>query len=154
RKRRVARFPPHRRRHIDMDLPGPQLSRRNEPGPAHALCLLWWLGINAIFVFDGAARPSWKRGKIVRPAAPAVARFETECESLIELFGFAVHRAYGEAEAECAVMQRLGHVDLILTDDVDAFLFGASAVMRNWSTEGNQSSCVTKSKDIRDSLDL
>lgn len=101
----------------------------------YRLCLLWRLGFKAIFVLDGPARPSRKRGRIVQTTTPAAARREAEFESLITLFGFPVHRAHGEAEAECAAMQRLGHVDLVLTDDVDAFLFGASAVMRNWTSK-------------------
>jgi XPG I-region/XPG N-terminal domain len=121
----------------------------------YRLCFLWRLGIQAVFVLDGPMRPSWKRGRKVQTSASSVTRREAELTSLITLFGFPVHRARGEAEAECAALQRLGHVDLVLTDDVDAFLFGASAVMRNWtSTTETAHATITRADNIRNCLDL
>ncbi|KAI9348619.1 PIN domain-like protein [Obelidium mucronatum] len=37
------------------------------------------------------------------------------------------------AEAECARLNALGLVSAVMTDDGDAFLFGANTVIRNWS---------------------
>lgn len=42
-------------------------------------------------------------------------------------------RAPAEAEAECAVLQRCGVVDYVVTNDVDAFIFGATKVLRNFN---------------------
>lgn len=43
------------------------------------------------------------------------------------LIGF---QAPGEAEAELAYLNRIGMLDAVLTDDVDAFLFGAITIIR------------------------
>lgn len=40
------------------------------------------------------------------------------------------HRAPGEAEAECARLQQLGIVDAVWADDGDAFMFGATRVLK------------------------
>lgn len=52
---------------------------------------------------------------------------------LIRLFGFAIHDAPGEAEAECALLQREGVVDAVLSEDVDTIMFGCGRTLRNWS---------------------
>lgn len=39
-------------------------------------------------------------------------------------------QAPGEAEAECAWLQRLGVVDFVMTDDSDALVFGATRVLK------------------------
>jgi 5'-3' exonuclease len=39
-------------------------------------------------------------------------------------------KAPGEAEAELAHLNRMGVIDVILSDDVDNFLFGAKMVVR------------------------
>jgi 5'-3' exonuclease len=39
-------------------------------------------------------------------------------------------KAPGEAEAELAYLNRVGILDAVLTDDVDAFLFGAVTIIR------------------------
>lgn len=38
--------------------------------------------------------------------------------------------APGEAEAELAIMNRQGKIDAVLSDDVDALLFGATKLLR------------------------
>lgn len=39
-------------------------------------------------------------------------------------------QALGEAEAELAYINKNGHIDAILTDDCDAFIFGARTIMK------------------------
>lgn len=39
-------------------------------------------------------------------------------------------QAPGEAEAELAIMNRQGKIDAVLSDDVDALLFGATCLIR------------------------
>ncbi|BFZ53245.1 hypothetical protein PYCC9005_000268 [Savitreella phatthalungensis] len=91
------------------------------------LCRLLALGVRAVFVFDGENRPVYKRG--IRKRAPSrMTRFR----ELAVLFGFQTWQAPGEAEAECAKLQRLGYVDAVLSDDVDCLMFGATKVYRHW----------------------
>ncbi len=49
-------------------------------------------------------------------------------------FGIRDIQAEGEAEAELAFLNRTGVIDAILTDDVDAFVFGAKTVIRKCAT--------------------
>lgn len=46
------------------------------------------------------------------------------------LINFVVLQAKGEADAELAIMNKLGVIDAVLTKDSDAFPFGAKCVMR------------------------
>ncbi|WBW75569.1 5'-3' exonuclease, C-terminal domain superfamily [Schizosaccharomyces osmophilus] len=93
----------------------------------YRLCHLLEWGIHAIFVFDGPNKPPWKRNRHVRPKVSG--NYES-MKHLIQLFGMQVWEAPGEAEAECAKLQRLQLVDYVLTEDVDAFAFGATKVIR------------------------
>ena len=60
------------------------------------------------------------------------------CKQLLKLFGFPFHVAPGEAEAECALLQREGMVDAVLSEDVDTLMFGCGLTLRNWSSEGQK----------------
>ncbi|KAL9940225.1 hypothetical protein V8E36_000930 [Tilletia maclaganii] len=99
------------------------------------LAKLHALPIMPIFVFDGPGRPRWKRNKQRGHTGNARYSFpnQADFEQLIHLFGFAVYHAPAEAEAQLAKMNADGVVDAILTDDGDAFLFGAQVVLRNSS---------------------
>ena len=56
-------------------------------------------------------------------------------KQLFKYFGFPYHTAPGEAEAECALLQREGLVDAVLSEDVDTLMFGCGVTLRNWSSE-------------------
>lgn len=92
--------------------------------------------VQAIFVFDGPGRPLLKRDKVRRPGASAYLSDEKRTKRLIQLLGFEVHDAPGEAEAECALLQRAGLVDAVLSEDVDTLMFGSELTLRDWSCEG------------------
>lgn len=72
-----------------------------------------------------------------------------------------IHLAPGEAEAECALLQREGIVDAVLSEDVDTLMFGSGITLRNWSPELKSSKTPThvnlydaeKTKSGRSGLD-
>lgn len=98
------------------------------------LARLYTLGVKAIFVFDGPDKPLVKRNRQWYSGLTA-SDSEIVFRHLIELFGFKSWEAAGEAEAECAKMLDLGIVDLIVTDDVDALMFGAKKMITNWQND-------------------
>ncbi|KAK4451790.1 hypothetical protein QBC34DRAFT_43233 [Podospora aff. communis PSN243] len=101
----------------------------------YRLARLLGSAIEPIFVFDGPNKPTFKRNKRTGRAdgvATAMAK------QVIRLFGFAIHDAPGEAEAECALLQRAGIVDAVLSEDVDTIMFGCGRTLRNWSAEGTK----------------
>ncbi|KAJ3488774.1 hypothetical protein NLJ89_g11583 [Agrocybe chaxingu] len=79
-----------------------------------------------VFVFDGPKRPATKRGRQVRHQV----WWGTVVEELILAFGFRVHHAPGEAEAELAMLNHLRMIDGVITSDSDAFIFGTRRVIR------------------------
>jgi len=87
-----------------------------------------------LFVFDGPHKPAFKRGKKIAPGAAYLPDFLTK--ELLKRFGFPYHTAPGEAEAECALLQKEGIVDAVLSEDVDTLMFGCGLSLRNWTAEG------------------
>ncbi|KAI6650947.1 Flap endonuclease GEN-like protein 1-like [Oopsacas minuta] len=108
------------------------------------------LGIKLVFVCDGDA-PSLKKSALNKRYGRAAAKLprsrnkkeETtgvrrsllrvhtnECMELLEYLGIPYVQAVGEAEALCALMNREKYVDAVLTEDSDAFLYGATVVLR------------------------
>lgn len=55
----------------------------------------------------------------------------TECQELLQMFGIPYIVAPTEAEAQCAWLDANNLVDGVVTDDNDAFLFGAKRVYRH-----------------------
>ncbi|CDH57368.1 pin domain-like partial [Lichtheimia corymbifera JMRC:FSU:9682] len=100
----------------------------------YRFCRLFELGIRAVFVFDGPNRPTFKRDREIN-TIPVNSEFRRTVIALAKLFNFFVWHANGEAEAECAALERLGFVDMVMTGDVDAFLFGAKRLIRQWPTK-------------------
>ncbi|PWN47206.1 hypothetical protein IE53DRAFT_262463 [Violaceomyces palustris] len=97
----------------------------------YRLARLLSLPILPLFVFDGASRPSFKRGRHVAGVTHPIQR---PFVALIHAFGFCSHQAPGEAEAELAWLNSHDLIDAVMTDDVDALLFGAKLVIRNWGS--------------------
>lgn len=98
--------------------------------------------IQPIFVFDGPHKPPFKRGKnSARGSNTTIS--QAQAKTLIRLFGFPVHDAPGEGEAECALLQRQGIVDAVMTEDVDAIMFGSTCTLRNWAAEGKSQKTPT-----------
>ncbi|KAJ2930940.1 hypothetical protein H1R20_g6163, partial [Candolleomyces eurysporus] len=84
---------------------------------------------NFVFVFDGPKRPEKKRGKTVQLNKPLW--WVNPAQALIRHYGFIVHEAAGEAEAELAVLNRRGLIQAVMTSDSDALVFGAQTVLRS-----------------------
>ncbi|KAH9864125.1 hypothetical protein J1614_010059 [Plenodomus biglobosus] len=89
------------------------------------------LSIHPVFVFDGPNKPPFKRNKRTGPNVASIPEFLAK--QLLKQFGFPIHLAPGEAEAECALLQREGIVDAVLSEDVDTLMFGSGITIRNWS---------------------
>ncbi|OJD35179.1 flap endonuclease gen like protein 1 [Diplodia corticola] len=108
-------------------------------------------GVQPIFIFDGPQRPPTKRDKYVSRQIPSIAPLppkaatslrssddiqrEFEYGHLVDLYhqvldllGVPSLKAPGEAEAECAALEKAGIVDAICTKDGDALAFGAVRV--------------------------
>lgn len=94
------------------------------------------LGIKPLFVFDGPNKPPFKRNKKTGFHGASLPNYLTK--QLLKLFGFPFHTAPGEAEAECALLQKAGIVDAVMSEDVDTLMFGSTMTMRNWSSEGTR----------------
>jgi Holliday junction resolvase YEN1 len=92
--------------------------------------------VQPLFVFDGPRKPTFKRNKRSGHNAGSLSNVLTK--QMLKLFGFPFHIAPGEAEAECALLQREGIVDAVLSEDVDTLMFGCGLTLRNWSSEGSR----------------
>jgi Holliday junction resolvase YEN1 len=100
----------------------------------YRLLRLLSVSVQPLFVFDGSRKPPFKRNK--RSGHHGASVPNLLCKQLINFFGFPFHMAPGEAEAECALLQREGIVDAVLSEDVDTLMFGSGLTLRNWSSEG------------------
>jgi holliday junction resolvase YEN1 len=96
----------------------------------YRLCRLFQLNVQPIFVFDGPKKPPFKRNQRTATFYNGQSFEETHMKALIRAFGFETWDAPGEAEAECALLQTLGIVDIVITEDVDCVMFGATKVAR------------------------
>jgi DNA excision repair protein ERCC-5 len=59
-----------------------------------------------------------------------------EVKFLLSIFGIPWVEAPGESEAQCAYLEHLRLVDFVVTDDSDAFLFGAKRVIKGLFDKG------------------
>ncbi|RDB19153.1 Flap endonuclease GEN 1 [Hypsizygus marmoreus] len=92
------------------------------------LSILSRIPVSLVFVFDGPARPTSKCNKHVYSTPHWLTSYFRE---FIEAFGFYVHDAPGEAEAELASLNASNIIDFVLTSDNDVFVFGATHVIRS-----------------------
>ncbi|KAJ5211253.1 DNA repair protein (XPGC) [Penicillium cf. griseofulvum] len=110
----------------------------------YRLLKLLALPVHPLFVYDGQDKPAFKRGKAVSTRSYGNAPIIKRSKDLIERFRFPWHEAPGEAEAECARLQQAGIVDAVMSNDVDALMFGSSFTIMNFSKEsGSGSSSAT-----------
>ena len=114
----------------------------------YRLIRLLRLSIQPLFVFDGPHKPPFKRNK--RTNVGGGSAFNCVATELFDLFGFPWINAPGEAEAECALLQKQGIVDAVLSEDVDTLMFGCTMHLRNWSSEGTKSKTSPTHVDVYD----
>ncbi|RAL46874.1 hypothetical protein DM860_005153 [Cuscuta australis] len=69
--------------------------------------------------------------RLERNAESVTSEMFAECQELLQIFGLPYIIAPMEAEAQCAYMELVDLVDGVVTDDSDAFLFGARCVYKN-----------------------
>ncbi|GFY40633.1 flap endonuclease GEN homolog 1 [Trichonephila inaurata madagascariensis] len=62
-------------------------------------------------------------------------RILNQCQDLLKCLGVPCIKSSGEAEALCAFFFAKGVVDGVITEDSDAFLYGADTVFRDFSIE-------------------
>lgn len=118
----------------------------------YRLVRLLSLSIVPVLVFDGPNKPKFKRNK--RSRGPGDSVSVAMAKRLVKLFGFHIHDAPGEAEAECALLQQQGVVDAVLSEDVDTIMFGCSLTLRNWSSEGTRTAKTPTHVSVYDAHEL
>ncbi len=89
--------------------------------------------IQAMLIEERAKEASLRKAKNAasRDAETLTEEMKSEVIALIQAFDLPYVIAPFEAEAQCAVLESLGLVDGVVTEDSDAFLFGAQVVYRN-----------------------
>ncbi|THV54369.1 hypothetical protein BGAL_0028g00250 [Botrytis galanthina] len=99
----------------------------NERNLISVVLRLLKLNIQLVFVADGPYKPGEKYGA----KGGGVWRYKSEVlQNCLRFLGVKWHEAPGEAEAECAMLQRRGMVDCVWTEDGDALMFGCGVLMR------------------------
>lgn len=81
----------------------------------------------------GAAVTGFRSANVVENTY--FAQLCAECKEMLRVFRIPYIVSSGDAESTCAYLNRLGCVDGCITDDNDAFLFGASVVYRHYTCD-------------------
>ena len=82
-----------------------------------------------------------KRNKHTAPGGMSI--LDIRFKQLLNHFGFPYHTAPGEAEAECALLQREGIADAVLSEDINTLVFRCGLTLRNWSLESSKGKVLT-----------
>lgn len=103
------------------------------------------MDIRLVFCTEGIApdlKHKPKPGGVFKKVAtnPKFAKWTREAAEMLTALGFFVvnmQGGEGEAEAMCALLNKLGIVDGVITTDSDAFLFGAHTVYKEFSVDAH-----------------
>ena len=106
------------------------------------------MSIQPLFVFDGPHKPPFKRNKRTAPYTFSTPDFMVK--NMLKLFGVPYITAPGEAEAECALLQKEGVVDAVLSEDVDTLMFGCTRLLRNWNGDASRKGTTPSHVDMYD----
>lgn len=101
-------------------------------------------GIQVVLVVDGPQKPP-KNNRTATTGSSFIKEKLELLKSTAEVLGIPWWQAHGEAEAECAQMQRLGLVDAVWSEDSDTFLFKGTTTIR-FHTEANGSKSNTHAR--------
>lgn len=105
-------------------------------GTLHKLSLLLRNDIQPICVFDGSP-PAAKAPTIAnRKKLHSMNNVFADVKTLVKLMGVPIVNSPSEAEAECAYLNKQGIVDYVITEDLDALVFGADRVIKNLKATG------------------
>jgi len=102
-------------------------SNPREKGIVYRILPLLTLHIQLLFVFDGPGRPEYKQKRILPKGYQPHGYHGRETALLkdtLDALGIPHHQALGEAEAECAALQKHGIVDAVWSEDSDTMMFG------------------------------
>ena len=106
------------------------------------------MSIQPLFVFDGPHKPPFKRNKRTAPYTFSTPDYLVK--NMLKLFGVPYIVAPGEAEAECALLQKEGVVDAVLSEDVDTLMFGCTKLLRNWNGDASRKGTTPTHVDMYD----
>lgn len=115
---------------MKLESPG---SHPRERSILERICYLLRMNVQLIFVFDGPNKPPKRR----RPQNYSGSNLAV-LEELLDQLGVPRHQAPGEAEAECARLQKLGVVDAVWSDDSDTFMFGCTVLIQFHKPQGHE----------------
>ncbi|KAF8233878.1 PIN domain-like protein [Tricholoma matsutake] len=94
-------------------------------------CHLLRLPIYPVFIFDGQEQPNKKQGKQVQGNHHWITMMmKAAMKEMLDHLGFPWVDAPGEAEAELVALSKLYLVDAIITEDLDAVVFGATTILQ------------------------
>ncbi|KAF8130927.1 PIN domain-like protein, partial [Mycena galopus ATCC 62051] len=117
----------------------------------YQLCNLSLAPVTLVCILDGPDRPSVKRGtRVVFRPLWLIEHLKT----MITSFGYHFFEAPGEAEAELGQLNARGKIDGILTEDSDAFLFGAQTVIRTLGPSVQHNSIIYSLEAIENTIEV
>ncbi|KLO05244.1 PIN domain-like protein [Schizopora paradoxa] len=93
------------------------------------LARLYGAAVAPLFVRSGAHVPGPRLDSSNSPVPPDHPIFD-EMRKFVKAFGFGWHQAPAEALSELSLMNRLSHVDVVISEDSDALVYGAAEVLR------------------------
>ena len=103
------------------------------------------LGLHLVFVLEGDKRRISNNGQELRKrSGTEFVAATNRTETLLRMLGVTVVRAEAEGEALCALLNQRGIVDGIISNDVDAFLFGGLTLYTRFTLQNLNNRSVMK----------
>ncbi len=100
-------------------------------------------GITPVYIFDGKPPPAKRATIAARRNSRAVSGHKSpgtgvfkECIKLLHLMGIPCVQSLSEAESHAALLNSIGVIDAVATEDSDAIVFGARTVLMGLNAAG------------------